>query len=86
LHNTRKGGRIFDPDFESGKRLAQHLAGGESMSFGLYLMGFLLLVAGIAYGLTLVHVPGQWIAIAVVVLIGLGIMTGVSRTRMRDPS
>jgi hypothetical protein len=56
------------------------------MSFGLYLLGFALLVAGIAYGLTLINLPGQWIAIAVVVLIGLGIMTGVSRTRMRDPS
>jgi hypothetical protein len=56
------------------------------MSFGLYIIGFLLLVAGVAYGLTLLHVPGQWVAIAVVVMIGLGIMSGVSRTRMRDPS
>jgi hypothetical protein len=56
------------------------------MSFGLYLMGFLLLVAGIAYGLTLMNVPGQWIAIAVVVMLGIGIMSGVSRTRMKDPS
>ena len=56
------------------------------MSFGLYLIGFLLLVAGIAYGLTLMNVPGQWVAIAVVVITGLGIMTGVSRTRMKDPS
>ena len=56
------------------------------MSFGLYLMGFLLMVAGIAYGLTLMNVPGQWIAIAVVVMLGLGIISGVSRTRMKDPS
>jgi hypothetical protein len=56
------------------------------MSFGLYVIGFLLLVAGIAYGLTLLNVPGQWVAIAVVVMIGLGIMSGVSKTRMRDPS
>ena len=56
------------------------------MSFGLYLIGFLLLVAGVAYGLTLLNVPGQWVAIAVVVITGLGIMSGVSRTRMKDPS
>ena len=56
------------------------------MSFGLYLIGFLLLVAGVAYGLTLMNVPGQWVAIAVVVILGLGIMSGVSRTRMKDPS
>jgi hypothetical protein len=56
------------------------------MSFGLYLIGFVLFVAGVAYGLTLQHVPGQWVAIAFVVMIGLGIMSGVSKTKMRDPS
>ena len=56
------------------------------MSFSLYLIGFLLLVAGVAYGLTLMNIPGQWIAIAIVVMIGLGIMSGVSKTRMRDPN
>jgi peptidoglycan/LPS O-acetylase OafA/YrhL len=56
------------------------------MSFGLYLLGFVLLVAGVAYGLSVMNVPGQWIAIAVVCLVGVGIMSGVSRTRMRDPS
>lgn len=56
------------------------------MSFGFYLLGFFLLVAGVAYALTLMSVPGQWIAIVVVVLAGLGIVSGVSRTGMRDPS
>jgi hypothetical protein len=56
------------------------------MSLGIYLVGFLLLICGVAYGLTLLHVPGQWLAIAVIVMLGLGIMSGVSRTRMRDPS
>lgn len=56
------------------------------MSFGLYLIGYALFVAGVAYGLTLLHVPGQWMAIAIVVMIGLGIMSGVSKTKMRDPS
>lgn len=55
------------------------------MSFGLYMIGFLLLLAGVVYGLSLMNVPGQWIAIVVAVLAGIGIMSGVSRTRMRDP-
>ena len=56
------------------------------MSFGLYLIGYLLLIAGVAYGLTMLNVPGQWVAVAVVVMVGVGIMSGVSKTRMRDPS
>jgi urea transporter len=55
------------------------------MSFGLYLLGFALLVIGIAYGAHMAHVPTHWIIVAVVTLVGIGIMTGVSRTRMRDP-
>jgi hypothetical protein len=56
------------------------------MSFGLYLVGFVVLILGVGYGAHLLHVPNQWIAVAVLVLIGLGILTGVSNTRQRDPS
>ena len=56
------------------------------MSFGLYLVGFLLLICGVAYGLTLLNVPGQWLATTLIVMLGLGIMSGVSGTRMRNPS
>ena len=55
------------------------------MSFGLYLLGFALLIIGIAYGAHMAHVPTHWIVVAVITLIGIGIITGVSRTRMRDP-
>lgn len=55
------------------------------MSFGLYLLGFALLIIGIAYGAHMAQVPTHWIVVAVITLIGIGIMTGVSRTRMRDP-
>ncbi len=55
------------------------------MSFGLYLIGFVLLIIGVAYGAHMAHVPTHWIAVAIIALLGLGIMTGVSRTRMRDP-
>jgi len=56
------------------------------MSFTLYTIGFVLVVAGIAYGLTLMHVPHVWVGVAIVVMLGLGIMSGVSKTKMRDPS
>ena len=55
------------------------------MSFGLYLLGFALLIIGIAYGAHMASVPTHWIVVIVIALLGIGIMTGVSRTRMRDP-
>lgn len=55
------------------------------MSFALYLLGFALLITGVAYGAHLASVPSHWIVVVVIALLGLGIMTGVSRTRMRDP-
>lgn len=56
------------------------------MSFGIYLVGYLILVIGLAFGAHMAHIPQQWIAVGVVVLIGIGVISGVSRTRMRDPS
>jgi hypothetical protein len=55
------------------------------MSFGLYLLGYILFVIGVAYGAHLAHVPQNWIGVIVIALVGIGIMMGVSRTRMRDP-
>jgi hypothetical protein len=56
------------------------------MSFGLYIVGFILLIIGLAYGAHLAHVPNQWIGVGVVVLAGLGILKAVTHTRQRDPS
>ena len=56
------------------------------MSFGLYIAGFAVLIAGLAIGAHLAHVPPQWIGVGVVVLIGLGILKAVTHTRQRDPS
>ena len=56
------------------------------MSFGLYLVGYVLLIAGLAWGASMANVPGQWIAVGVIAMLGLGIMMGVSRTRQRDPN
>ena len=56
------------------------------MSFVLYLLGFVIFLAGVAWGLTVLHVPQLYITIGVVILLGIGIFTGVSRTRGKDPS
>ena len=54
------------------------------MSFGLYLLGFILLIAGLAWAAVQVGIAPVWIAIGAVVLLGIGILSGVARTRQRD--
>jgi L-lactate permease len=55
------------------------------MSFGLYAMGFAILIAGLVYGAHLAHMPVHWIVVGAVVLLGVGIVTGVKATRQKDP-
>ena len=54
------------------------------MTFTLYVVGFLILISGLAYGAHLMGVGTQWILIGVLVLLGLGIATGATRTRQKD--
>ncbi len=56
------------------------------MSFAIYLIGYIILIAGLAVGAHMMHVPLRWIGVGVLILAGLGILTGVARTRQRDPS
>jgi len=56
------------------------------MSFGIYLVGFIVLTIGLALGANLMHVPGKWIGVGVVVMTGLGILLAVTTTRHRDPA
>jgi hypothetical protein len=55
------------------------------MSFGLYTVGFAIVIAGLIYGAHLMHMPAHWIAVGAIVLIGLGILNGVKVTRQKDP-
>ena len=50
-------------------------------SFGIYLIGFLVLVSGLAYAAFLLGAPPVWIGTGAIVLIGFGIITGVGKTR-----
>ena len=56
------------------------------MSFGIYLLGFIVMIIGLAIGAHLIHIPAQWIGVGALVLVGLGILLGVVTTRQRDPS
>jgi hypothetical protein len=55
------------------------------MSFALYILGLAVLVGGIAWALVVAGIAATWIAIACLVVMGIGIMTAVSRTRAKDP-
>lgn len=56
------------------------------MSFLIYLTGFAILIGGVAWALITAGVPTLYVIISSVILLGLGILTGVSHTRSKDPS
>ena len=56
------------------------------MSFGIYAIGFAILICGLIYGAHLMHMPAHWIAVGAIVLLGIGILSGVKATRQKDPS
>jgi hypothetical protein len=55
------------------------------MSFALFLLGLAVLVGGIAWALVTAGIAATYVAIACLVVAGIGIMTAVSRTRTKDP-
>jgi hypothetical protein len=54
-------------------------------SFAIYLIGFVIVIIGLAWGATLMGVPPIWIGVAVLVLIGIGVLSGVAKTKRPDP-
>lgn len=54
-------------------------------SFSTYLLGFVVLIIGLAIAAYLLGAPALWIAVGVVVLIGIGIISATNRTKPRDP-
>ena len=56
------------------------------MSFTLYVIGFLVFIGGVAWALDTAGVSRLYVMIASVILLGLGIVSGVARTRRRVPS
>lgn len=54
------------------------------MSFGIYVVGFLIVIIGVAWGMIEAGLPTIWVVIASIVMLGIGVLTGVSQTRSRD--
>jgi NADH:ubiquinone oxidoreductase subunit 6 (subunit J) len=55
------------------------------MSFALYMLGFLIVIVGLAWGAMVAGVPQIYIMVGAVVLLGIGIVSAVKRTRPKDP-
>jgi hypothetical protein len=56
------------------------------MSFGIYIVGYIILIVGLTAGANLLHVPQKWIVVGVICLIGIAIIHGVTATRQKDPT
>lgn len=56
------------------------------MSLTIYLVGYIILVVGLGIGAHLLHVPPQWIGVGILVMVGLGVISGVGSTRNKDSS
>lgn len=54
-------------------------------AFSTYVIGFVVLIFGLALAAYLLNVPPVWILVGVIVLIGIAIIAAVGRTKSRDP-
>jgi hypothetical protein len=62
-------------------------AGGDlTMSFALYAVGYLILICGVAYMAHLMHIPQHYIVAIALIMLGIGVVTGVQSTRQKDPN
>ena len=65
---------------------ASQIAHAEAhMSFMIYIVGFVILIVGLALAANMIGLSSTWIGIGVIVLVGIGVVTGATRTRRPDP-
>ena len=55
-------------------------------NFIVYLIGTLLVVAGLAYAASRMGVSSVWILAGALVIIGIGLMGGIVKTRQKGPA
>jgi hypothetical protein len=55
-------------------------------NFVIYLIGTILVVAGLAYAASRMGVSQVWIIAGALVIIGIGLMGGIVKTRQKDPA
>jgi hypothetical protein len=65
-------------------RVPLHQERSLFVSFGIYIVGYLIVIGGLVWGAALIHMPVRWIAVEAIVLAGLGILSGVKATRQKD--
>jgi hypothetical protein len=74
------GGRIVHPI-----RCRLKVEEEKAMSFGIYAIGYVILIAGVSYLAHLIHVPSHYIVAIALIMLGIGVVTGVQTTRHKDP-
>ena len=50
-----------------------------SSSYGIYLVGFIILICGLAYGAYVAGVPAVWITVGVIILVGFAVLKTAKR-------
>ena len=53
--------------------------------FNVYLIGFIILIIGLAMGAHLLGLSSTWIIVGVICLIGIGILSAVKKTQAKAP-
>ena len=54
-------------------------------SFSTYLIGFIVLIIGLAIAAILLGVSTTWVTVGAIAAIGIGIVTATTRTKPKDP-
>lgn len=55
-------------------------------NLAIFIVGFVILIAGLAYGANMAGMSPQWIGVCVAVLAGIGVVMGVTKTRTKEAS
>ena len=55
-------------------------------NLAIFIIGFVILIAGLAYGANLAGMSPQWIGVGVAILAGIGVVMGVTKTRTKEAS
>ncbi|WP_208449949.1 hypothetical protein [Burkholderia sp. BCC0419] len=58
----------------------------KAMTLLIYLVGWIIFIGGVAWGLMTLHVSQHIIEIVAVILFGIAVITGATRARNRDRS
>jgi positive regulator of sigma E activity len=54
-------------------------------SFSTYMIGFVVLILGLALAAYLLNAPAVWIVVGVVIFVGIAILMATTRTKQKDP-